>query len=86
MPSEMLTERQGPTLVLTLSDPGSRNSLSPQACAAGVEALNRAEADPQLRCVVLRGDGAHFCGGGNLQRISAARHQAPAFRWRWPAT
>ena len=77
MPSEMLTERQGATLVLTLSDPGSRNSLSPQACAAGVEALNRAEADPQLRCVVLRGDGAHFCGGGNLQRISAARRQPP---------
>jgi len=77
MPSEMLTERHGATLVLTLSDPGSRNSLSPQACAAGIEALNRADADAQVRCVVLRGEGAHFCAGGNLQRITAARRESP---------
>ena len=77
MPSEMLTDRQGATLVLTLSDPATRNSLSPQACAAGVEALDQAEADSQVRCVVLRGEGAHFCAGGNLQRIGKARHEPP---------
>jgi enoyl-CoA hydratase/carnithine racemase len=77
MPSEMLTERHGATLILTLSDPATRNSLSPQACAAGIEALNQAEADSQVRCVVLRGDGAHFCAGGNLQRIGNARRESP---------
>ena len=77
MPTDMTTERRGATLVLTLSDPATRNSLSPQACAAGIEALNRAETDDELRCVVLRGDGAHFCAGGNLQRIANARQGAP---------
>jgi enoyl-CoA hydratase/carnithine racemase len=73
----MLTERRGATLVLTLSDPATRNSLSPQACAAGIEALNQAEADAEVRCIVLRGDGDHFCAGGNLQRIATARRGAP---------
>ncbi|HET6599635.1 MAG TPA: enoyl-CoA hydratase-related protein, partial [Burkholderiaceae bacterium] len=66
MPSELLTERQGAVLVLTLSDPATRNTLSHQAIAAGIEALNVAESDASVRSVVLRGDGAHFCSGGNL--------------------
>jgi enoyl-CoA hydratase/carnithine racemase len=73
----MISERDGSTLVLTLSDPATRNSLSPQACAAGVEALLHAETDPELRCVVLRGDGEHFCAGGNVPRLAAARQGTP---------
>lgn len=71
----MLSERRGACLVLTLSDPATRNSLSPQACAAAVEALGTAESDPDVACVILRGDGEHFCAGGNLQRLRAARTQ-----------
>lgn len=77
MASQMLTEQRGGTLVLTLSDPGSRNSLSPQATAAGIEAVARAEADPSVRCLVLRGDGDHFCGGGNLPRLLGVRERGP---------
>lgn len=77
MPSELLTERHGATLVLTLSDPATRNTLSPQACAAGVEALSVAESDDTLRAVVLRGDGDHFCSGGNLQRLAHTRTIGP---------
>jgi len=77
MPSELLTERHGAVLVLTLSDPATRNSLSQQAIAAGIEALNVAESDPQIRCALLRGDGAHFCAGGNLQGLLERRHAGP---------
>lgn len=63
MPCELLTERQDATLVLTLSDPATRNALSPQACAAGVEALNNAADVDAVRTVVLRGAGTQFCGG-----------------------
>jgi len=73
MPSQMLSERQGAALVLTLSEPATRNALSPQACDAGVEAIGTAESDPTLRAVVLRGDGGHFCAGGNLQRLAETR-------------
>lgn len=77
MPSELLTERHGATLVLTISDPATRNTLSPQLYAAGIEALGVAESDPEVRCVVLRGDGAHFCSGGNLQRLAHTRTIGP---------
>ena len=77
MPSEMLTERVGAVLVLTLSDPSTRNTLSHQAIAAGIEALGVAEADPGVRCVILRGDGAHFCAGGNLQGLMERRAAGP---------
>ena len=75
MPSELKTERRASTLVLTLSDPATRNALSPQVYAAGVEALATAEADPDLRVVILTGDGGHFSAGGNLS--ASNRHGAP---------
>ena len=77
MPSELLTSREGPALILTLSDPATRNTLSPQVYAAGIEALNIAEADDSVRAVVLRGDGEHFCAGGDLHRIVAQRQAGP---------
>ncbi len=77
MSSELRSERRGSALVLTISDPASRNSLSAQVFAAGVEALNVAESDPEVRCIVLRGDGEHFCAGGNLQRLVRNREAAP---------
>ncbi len=78
MPSELLTSRQGSTLILTLSDPATRNTLSPQVYAAGVETLNVAESDDTVRAVVLRGDGEHFCAGGDLNRIIGLRRDGPA--------
>ena len=77
MPSELLTERHGAVLVLTLSDPATRNTLSHQAIAAGIEALGVAESDPQVRCALLRGDGAHFCAGGNLHGLMERRRAGP---------
>ena len=73
MPSELVTERRGATLVLTISDPPTRNTLSAQVVAAGIEALGASEAKDEVRAVVLRGEGAHFCAGGNLQGLLERR-------------
>lgn len=73
MPSELLTERRGTTLVLTISDPASRNTLSAQVIAAGIEALGVSESSADVRAVVVRGDGAHFCAGGNVQGLRERR-------------
>ena len=70
MPSELLTERRGTTLVLTISDPATRNTLSAQVIAAAIEALGVAESDPEVRCVVLQGAGGHFCAGGDLDAMA----------------
>lgn len=73
MASELLTERRGGTLVLTISDPATRNTLSAQMLAAGIEALGASEGKDEVRAVVLRGEGAHFCAGGNLQGLLERR-------------
>ncbi len=77
MTSVLHTERAADALVLTLSDPPTRNTLSAQLIAAAVEALAVAESDPELRCVILRGDGAHFCAGGNLHGLAQRREAGP---------
>jgi enoyl-CoA hydratase/carnithine racemase len=77
MPSELLTERQGAVLILTISDPDSRNALSEAVITAGIEALSTAESDDEIRAMVLRGAGEHFCAGGNLQGLQARRQAGP---------
>jgi enoyl-CoA hydratase/carnithine racemase len=78
MPSELRTERRDTTLVLTMSDPATRNTLSEQLFAAGVEALGVAESDPGIRCIVLQGDGGHFCAGGNVAGLRERRAADPS--------
>lgn len=69
MAAELLASRRDATLILTLSNPGAKNALHPDMYAAGVEALETAERDPDLRAVVLTGAGDVFCAGGNLNRL-----------------
>lgn len=68
---------EGQTLILTISNPEFRNALGPDIYAAGIEALNAAENNPDIRSVVITGEGAIFCAGGNLQRLEANRREAP---------
>ena len=75
MTAQLKSTNHGQTLVLTLSDPSSRNAMGPDMYAAGIEALNVAETNPDIRSVVITGEGAHFCAGGNVQRLKANREQ-----------
>jgi enoyl-CoA hydratase/carnithine racemase len=78
MPSELRTERHDATLLLTISDPATRNSLSEQVYAAGIETLNVAESNPEVRCVVLQGEGKNFCAGGDIHRLARRRTEDPS--------
>ncbi|MCO5100307.1 MAG: enoyl-CoA hydratase [Burkholderiaceae bacterium] len=80
MSARLLDERQGAVLVLRISNPGSRNALHPDVYSTGIEIFARASADPQVRAVVLAGDGDHFCAGGNLNRLRENRSNDPALQ------
>ena len=73
MTAQLKSINHGETLVLTLSDPAYRNAMAPEIYAAGIEALSVAETNPDIRSVVITGEGSHFCAGGNLQRLKANR-------------
>ena len=76
MTGQLKSAVHGQTLVLTLSNPTLRNALAPEMYIAGIEALNAAESNSEIRSVIITGEGAHFCAGGNLQRLLANRKQA----------
>jgi enoyl-CoA hydratase/carnithine racemase len=73
MAAELKSASEGRTMVLTISNPEHRNALGPAIYAAGVEALNAADSNPEVRSVVITGAGSTFCAGGNLQRLQENR-------------
>lgn len=77
MAAELKSTSQGRTMVLTISNPDLRNALGPEIYAAGIEALNVAETNRDIGSVVITGEGATFCAGGNLQRLLGHREQPP---------
>src|SRR4051812_14101662 len=77
MAAELKSASEGRTMVLTISNPEHRNALGPEIYAAGVEALNAADSNPEVRSVVITGAGSTFCAGGNLQRLLENRARPP---------
>jgi len=77
MSGSLKSTSEGSTLILTLSNPEHKNALGPDMYAAGIEALNAAENNREIRSVVIAGEGAVFCAGGNLQRLQANRRESP---------
>jgi len=75
MSAQLKSTGEGQTLVLTLHNPTQRNALSPEIYSAGVEALNGAETNSEVRSVIIVGEGAWFSAGGSLQRLLANREQ-----------
>ena len=77
MSGSLKSTSESGTLILTLSNPEHKNVLGPDMYAAGIEALNAAENNPEIRSVVITGEGSIFCAGGNLQRLQANRRLSP---------
>jgi enoyl-CoA hydratase/carnithine racemase len=69
MTAELKSSQQGQTLILTLSNPDFRNALGPEIYAKGMQVLQDAAGSDAVRSIVITGEGANFCAGGNLNRI-----------------
>lgn len=77
MAAELQSASHGRTMVLTIRNPDHRNALGPEIYAAGVEALNAADSNPEILSVVITGADGTFCAGGNLQRLLENRQKPP---------
>ena len=66
-----LYEKNDRIVTITLNKPETRNALSKDLCEALVDAINKADADPGVSCVVLAANGKSFSSGGNLHEIKA---------------
>jgi 2-(1,2-epoxy-1,2-dihydrophenyl)acetyl-CoA isomerase len=65
-PSTVLFETRGAVALLTLNRPEALNSFTRQMHSDLWAALDRAEADPSLRALVITGAGRGFCAGADL--------------------
>lgn len=75
--ARIVSERRGRVLVLTISNPAARNAMSPDMYRGAVPLCREAAADRGIGAIVLTGEGEHFCGGGNLNRLLAQRDLPP---------
>lgn len=65
-----LVELDGHKLVVTLNRPESRNALSADMLQIMGEAWDRANADDDVRVVILTGAGGYFCAGADLKAMT----------------
>ncbi len=75
--SVVLTTNENSIRIITLNRPDKRNALNDELVAALKEALNEADADESVKCIVISGAGKDFCSGADLsalQKISTASH------------
>jgi enoyl-CoA hydratase/carnithine racemase len=79
----VLTEDRGPVRHVILNRPEKRNAMNGELVREAGVALKGAANDPDVRCVVLRGEGAMFSSGmdlGSLRDLADDPRHLRAFR------
>ena len=66
----VLTERRGQVLVLTLHRPERLNAWTNELEDEYFDLLEAADADPEVRAIVVTGAGRGFCAGADLKALS----------------
>lgn len=67
MADEVIVERQGGLMVITINRPEARNAINGAVSHAVAAALDELDADDDLRVAILTGAGGNFCSGMDLK-------------------
>jgi len=74
----VLAERRGHVLILTINRPEARNAVNAAVHVGLGEGLEQAEADPEIRVVIVTGAGDQaFCAGADLKALSRGERLEP---------
>jgi enoyl-CoA hydratase len=65
----VMLEREGNVAIVTLDDPARRNALSLEVTVQLGEAVEAAEADPEVGALVLTATPPAFCAGGSVDDL-----------------
>lgn len=76
----LLTALQSATLTIRLNRSERANAFNFEMISELRTALERAAADPQVRCVVLSGAGRTFCAGHDITEMLAAQGGGVSYR------
>lgn len=69
MADDVVIERRGSAIWMTLNRPSALNSITPSIVEGIARALDAAENDPAVVAVVLTGNGRAFCAGADLKFV-----------------
>lgn len=72
----VLFEQKDHIAIITLNRPEARNAVNGEVTAGLESALDRVEADDDLRVAILAANGSVFCAGADLKEISAGNAKA----------
>ncbi len=78
MTEHVISELNGGVLTLTLNRPEKKNALTRDMYAALGGGIDKASADPAIRCVLIQANGDAFTAGNDLSDFSAANRGEPA--------
>lgn len=82
MTDVVLTEFDAHVLTVTLNRPEALNAINAEMSERVGEILAAADAEPEVRVVVIRGAGRAFCVGADLKAVSQG-HQVRSKREDW---
>jgi enoyl-CoA hydratase len=71
---EILTERQGRTLVITINRPEARNAFNLAVTKGLADAMDELDATPELSVAIVTGAGGNFCAGMDLKAFVAGEN------------
>lgn len=80
MSGSVQCERRGALALVTLSHPGRFNAMSRGMWRELRRVFTEFQSDAGLRCVVLRGEGGHFCAGGDISEYPEFRYSEAGLR------
>lgn len=80
MTGAVLLEVKGPLAFVTLSHSGKLNAMSRAMWRELRAAFERIQQSAGLRCVLVRGEGGHFCAGGDISEYAGFRFEEAGLR------
>lgn len=66
----VIVEREGPTLILTLNRPKRLNAFTGAMLVIISDACREADADDDIRCIIITGAGGNFSSGADLRAMA----------------
>ena len=75
--SKIRTETQEHHAKITINDPRTRNAISLDMMDEISQAIERYDADPHIRAILITGEGDAFCSGGDMATLTKVSQQTP---------
>jgi 2-(1,2-epoxy-1,2-dihydrophenyl)acetyl-CoA isomerase len=66
---ELITQKEGHLLWIHLNRPEAHNAITMEMIDSIEKVFRYADADPEVRVMILTGEGKSFCAGGDIKNM-----------------